>query len=42
VNPSRNRKGASGSPLPKANASEFYPNHWLTGRIVSAIALRLR
>ena len=27
VNPPRNRKGETGSPLPKANASEFYPNH---------------
>src|ERR1035437_4026078 len=27
VNPPRNRKGESGSPPPKANASEFYPNH---------------
>jgi hypothetical protein len=27
VNPPRNRKGESGNPLPKANASEFYPNH---------------
>ena len=27
VNPPRNRKGERGSPLPKANASEFYPNH---------------
>jgi serine/threonine protein kinase len=27
VNPPRNRKGESGSPLPKASASEFYPNH---------------
>jgi hypothetical protein len=26
VNPPRNRKGETGSPLPKANASEFYPN----------------
>jgi len=24
--PGRNRKGESGSPPPKANASEFYPN----------------
>jgi hypothetical protein len=27
VNPPRNRKGELGNPLPKANASEFYPNH---------------
>ena len=27
VNPTRNRKGEPGNPLPKANASEFYPNH---------------
>jgi len=26
VNPPRNRKDESGNPLPKANASEFYPN----------------
>ncbi len=26
MNPPRNRKGETGSPLPKANASEFYPN----------------
>ena len=26
MNPPRNRKGESGSPLPKASASEFYPN----------------
>ncbi len=30
VNPTRNRKGEPGNPLPKANASEFYPNHWLS------------
>jgi hypothetical protein len=35
VNPPRNRKGESGSPLPKANASEFYPNH---NRVLSEIA----
>src|SRR5215472_9644655 len=27
VNPPRYRKGEPGNPLPKANASEFYPNH---------------
>ena len=26
MNPPRNRKGETGSPPPKANASEFYPN----------------
>jgi hypothetical protein len=29
ANPPRNRKGESGSPPPKAYASEFYPNHRL-------------
>ena len=27
MNPSRNRKGENGNPLPKANASEFDPHH---------------
>jgi hypothetical protein len=27
VHPPRNRKGESGNPLPKAGASEFYPNN---------------
>jgi hypothetical protein len=32
VNPSRNRKGETGSPPPNANASEFYPNRNPLGR----------
>ena len=27
MHPPRNRKGESGNPLPKAGASEFYPNN---------------
>ena len=31
MNPPRNRKGETGSPPPNVNASEFYPNHPLSG-----------
>jgi len=32
VNPPCNRKGKSGNPPPKVNASEFYPNQNAHGR----------
>ena len=36
MNPPRNRKGESGSPPPKANASGFYPNPKVNRPLITA------